>query len=114
MVVDLLIQALASDGNFARVNDHHKVTTGHMRCERWFMFAAQNLRDLGCQAAKNLSLSINDVPLRFQVSGLGAICLHHVSPLCFSKSPLDMSPLPGTAHAVGPPNQGALFQRVAR
>src|SRR5579884_1047136 len=45
-VVDLLIQPVARDGDLFCVNHDHKVTALQVRRKRWFVFAAQNLRDL--------------------------------------------------------------------
>src|SRR5579859_3394932 len=79
MVVDLLIQAFAGDGDLVGVDDNYEVATIHVRRKGGFVFATQDLRDLRCYATQDLPLCIDDVPLRLQISGLGAICLHHCS-----------------------------------
>src|SRR5581483_7006883 len=59
------------------IDDDHKVSTGEMWREGWFMFAAQDLSDLRCQAAEHLPLGIYDIPSGLQIGGPGAICLRH-------------------------------------
>src|SRR5947209_15225089 len=78
-IVNLLIQAFTCDRNFISVDHHHEVAAEHMWGECRFMLATQNLRDLRCHATENLPLCIDDIPLRMQISGLGAICFHHCS-----------------------------------
>src|SRR6266700_219998 len=81
-----------------------------MRRKHWFMFPAQDLRDLCCQATQNLPLGINNIPLGLQISGLSTICLHFCSLQTFQ----DIQPVPDTAHAVGPLNQGVFSLHALR
>src|SRR6266567_7766435 len=76
-VVDLLIHAFAGYRDLISINHNYKVPTGKMWSEGRLMLTAQDLSDLRGQTTQNLSLGINNIPLGVQVSGLGAICLHH-------------------------------------
>src|SRR6266566_4698736 len=76
-IVDFLIQALARHSDLFGIDHDHEITTLEMWREGRFVFAAQDLRNLRCQAAQDLSLGVDDVPLWFQVSGLSTIGLHH-------------------------------------
>src|SRR5439155_22584708 len=62
-----------------RIDYYHKISTLEMRCKGWFMLPAQNLRNLRCQPAQYLALSIDNIPFRVQFSGFGAVCLLHCS-----------------------------------
>src|SRR5215472_2765645 len=109
-IVNLLVQALASHRDFISIDYDHKVAARHVRRKHGFVLAAQDLRDLRCQASQNLSLSVNDVPLWVQIGGPGAICLLHLfSPNEAIPTLGGNSPVPGTAHATEPLNRGASY-----
>src|SRR3989442_222603 len=76
-IIDFLIQALASHRNLISIDNHHIISTGKMWGKDRLVLAAQNLRDLRRQATQDLTLSIDDIPLRLQVSSLRTICFHH-------------------------------------
>src|SRR5258708_13024449 len=76
-IINLLLHAPACHSNLVSIDHNYKIATLLLRRKRSLMFTSQNLRDLRCQAAQYLTFSIDDIPLWFQISSLGAICLHH-------------------------------------
>src|SRR5437870_7851930 len=110
-IIDFLIQTPARDSNLPCIDDDHEISALEMWGKCWFMLATQNLRDLRCQATQDLTLCVDNIPFGVQISGFGAICLHHYLILQILQ---DNQPVPGTAHVVGPLNRGASYPHFAQ
>jgi hypothetical protein len=65
--------------NFLCVNYDNEVAHIHVWCKSCFVLSAKKNGSMGCKAAKNYILCIDNVPFTDYVAGLWTICTHAFS-----------------------------------
>ena len=73
MIVHLLIQLLAGQHNFIRIEDDHIVAGVNMRGIDRLVLSAQDRGNLAGQTAQHNAFRVHDVPLALHVRGFGHV-----------------------------------------
>src|SRR5581483_170825 len=76
-VVPLLVELVARDLDLLRVHHDDEVTRVDVRRELRLALAAERVGDLRRETAESLPLGVDEIPLALDLSGLGAVGLHH-------------------------------------
>src|SRR5690606_4663288 len=99
-----LVALVAGQHDLLRVDNDDVVTGVHVRCVRWLVLAAQQVRDLGRQTAEDDPLGVDHMPGARDVAGFGRVRGHGATSSSTGLAGLWMgvraarSPYPGALH----------------